>query len=43
MPETYICKKCGDELDLDDIENWSERKCPSCDEPIPWEELKGEE
>jgi len=34
--ETYICKKCGEELYLDDIENWGERKCPECDEPIPW-------
>jgi len=34
--ETYICKKCGEELYLDDIENWDERKCPECDEPIPW-------
>ena len=36
MMETYVCKKCGEELYLDDIENWGERKCPECDEPIPW-------
>ena len=36
LMETYICKKCGEELYLDDIENWGERKCPECDEPIPW-------
>ncbi len=36
--ETYICKKCGEELYLDDIENWSERACPECDEPIPHDE-----
>ena len=34
--DTYVCKKCGEELYLDDIENWDERKCPECDEPIPW-------
>ena len=37
--ETYICKKCGDELILDDVMNWTELSCPSCDEPIPQEEL----
>ena len=37
--ETYVCKKCGEELDLDDIENWDELCCPECSEPIPQEEL----
>jgi predicted RNA-binding Zn-ribbon protein involved in translation (DUF1610 family) len=35
----YICRKCGEELYLDDVENWSKLSCPSCDEPIPQEEL----
>ena len=37
--ETYVCKKCGAELILDDIKNWSKRACPECDEPIPQEEV----
>jgi hypothetical protein len=32
--ETYTCKKCGEELYLDEI-----FVCPECDEPIPQEEL----
>ena len=35
--ETYVCKKCGEELILDDIESWDELACPGCDEPIPEE------
>ena len=37
--ETYVCKKCGEELILDDIESWDELACPGCDEPIPLEEV----
>ena len=33
-PSTYTCRKCGEELYLDEI-----FVCPSCDEPIPQEEL----
>ena len=41
--ETYICKKCGEELYLGDIENWGELACPECSEVLPpevWEYLK---
>lgn len=37
--ETYTCKKCGEELVLDDIAEWDELSCPECLEPIPQEEL----
>lgn len=37
--DTYICRKCDEELDLDDIEHWSELSCPECGEPIPQEIL----
>jgi len=37
--ETYVCKKCGEELYLDDVRGWSELACPECAEPIPQEEL----
>ena len=37
--ETYVCKKCGEELILDDIESWDELACPGCSEPIPQEEV----
>jgi DNA-directed RNA polymerase subunit RPC12/RpoP len=39
MMDTYICKKCGEELDLDDLKAWAELSCPECSEPIPQEEL----
>ena len=35
---TYTCKKCGEELILDEV-----FVCPECDEPIPQEELVKEE
>jgi DNA-directed RNA polymerase subunit RPC12/RpoP len=34
---TYTCRKCGEELILDDIESWDELACPGCSEPIPEE------
>ena len=36
---TYICRKCGEELYLDELGKWAELVCPECDEPIPQEEL----
>lgn len=41
MPEnpTYVCRKCGEELYLDELGKWAELACPECDEPIPQEEL----
>jgi len=38
-PSTYTCRKCGEELYLDDVRGWSELSCPGCSEPIPQEEL----
>ena len=41
--ETYACKKCGEELILDDIESWDELACPGCSEVLPpevWARLK---
>ena len=38
-PSTYTCRKCGEELYLDDLEKWDDFSCPECDEPIPQEEL----
>jgi DNA-directed RNA polymerase subunit RPC12/RpoP len=37
--DDYTCLKCGEELDLDDVENWSKRACPECSEPIPQDVL----
>jgi len=31
--DLYVCKKCGEELYLDDVKEWSELACPECDEP----------
>lgn len=35
MPETYICRKCGEELILDDVAEWDELACPECSEVLP--------
>ena len=39
----YTCKKCGEELILDDVAEWDELACPECSEVLPpeaWENMK---
>ena len=38
-PATYTCRKCSEELILDDVENGDDVACPECSELIPEDAL----